>query len=249
MRKADQLETLKILIVGAHGGIGEALTTLLVDQGHTIIALSRFDSCILSAHNCRLHRVLLGLGEFNLDDEASIKIAFKLIKEHYSSIDAIVHCAGAAHGSILGMITRNDFLCNLTTNLVSPIIFSQMFLRLLKKSSNPSIINISSISAFRDDPGSLVYACSKAALNQATRIMAKELGRYKIRVNTVAPGITLTPMLDLMDKKSITSQIEFTPTGRATTPREVAQLISFLISSQSMQINGQVIKIDGGLSS
>ena len=109
-----------------------------------------------------------------------------------------------------------------------------------------SIVNISSISSFRFDEGTLAYGASKAALNFATSILAKELGSHGIRVNAVAPGITNTPMLNNMDKKAIDKQIYDSALKKIAFPSEIASLVSFLCKNNASHITGQIIKVDGG---
>jgi 3-oxoacyl-[acyl-carrier protein] reductase len=97
--------------------------------------------------------------------------------------------------------------------------------------------------------GSAEYGAAKAGVINLTRTAAKELGPYNITVNAIAPGMVATPTnLRLKNKGSrfIETAIEGTPTGRMTTPEEIAEIVLFLSSSAAANINGQVITMDGG---
>ena len=131
-------------------------------------------------------------------------------------------------------------------NFFSQIRITQLLLKFLKKSKNSSIINIGSISGLTPERGNLAYGTSKSALMFASKIMANEFGYYKIRVNSVAPGIIKTKMLKKMDKKNIQKIINNSFNQKIGTAEEVADLITYLCSDKARHINGQTIKIDGG---
>ena len=234
------------VLTGSSGGIGCKIKDVLIDQNYLLFCFSTSEySCIYSLNGERIV-IPLDLNSIDINDDNAVRSAVLLIKQEFGYIDSLINCAGIAYGSMLGMIKRNHLLECIETNFVSHVMICQQFIRLLKNSTNPSIVNISSISAFRDDRGTLGYACSKAALNLSTRIMARELAFHNIRVNAVAPGVTDTEMLKLMDTKSINLQKEAASNGRIALPLEIANLVIFLISAKSLHLNGQIIKIDGG---
>ena len=93
----------------------------------------------------------------------------------------------------------------------------------------------------------MAYGSSKAALNFATKVIARELAPFNIRVNAVAPGVTETDMLNKMDKKSIDQQINISSLKKVAKTFEIASVIAFLSSENSSHITGQIIKVDGGI--
>ena len=105
-------------------------------------------------------------------------------------IDLLVNNAGIPHGSLFMTTSINDLTDVISANFMSHINISQICARLMMKRSKGKIINISSISAARADAGTLAYGTSKAALEYATKVMARELGSYGIMVNAISPGIT-----------------------------------------------------------
>ena len=114
----------------------------------------------------------------------------------------------------------------------------------MKKKSG-SIVFLSSSVSFSSDVGTLSYGCTKAALNFAVPVIARELSSHGIIVNAIAPGVVDTPMLDQMSAQSIQHQLDRSSDKRLCSPAEVASLAYFL-SAESSHLTGQIIKIDGG---
>ena len=134
-------------------------------------------------------------------------------------------------------------------NFFSVYFITQKVLKLLKKSKEPSIVNISSSASIENNIGRFAYASSKQILNSFTKTLSKEVGRYKIRVNSIAPGLTNTKMMKKSTTdKNIEETIKRIPIARVAETDEIAQLVLFLSSNNSSYINGQIISIDGGLS-
>ena len=115
------------------------------------------------------------------------------------------------------------------------------------RSKRGSIINISSNNALIPTEGRVAYAASKSSLITASNVMAIELGRYNIRVNSIAPGLTETEMMySSTSKKFIDQTLERISLRRTGKPEDVANLVVFLASDLSSYISGETIKIDGG---
>jgi 3-oxoacyl-[acyl-carrier protein] reductase len=115
----------------------------------------------------------------------------------------------------------------------------------MSRAKKGSIINISSISGIINEPGTLSYGSSKAALIFATKIMATELGKDNIRVNSVAPSLTRTDMYEQMDEKARYKMIESSALKRVCKPEEVANVVMFLASDLSSFVSGQTVRVDG----
>ena len=112
-----------------------------------------------------------------------------------------------------------------------------------KKSKSASIINIGSISGLQSERGTLSYATSKSALMHATKILAKELSIYNIRVNSVAPNIVKTDMLKKMDKKILKKMLTQTPHNKPLSVNDVSKIVMYLASEKSSKLNGKILKI------
>ena len=235
------------LVTGASSGIGKAIAHLFAKNQFTVLGATRSG---IYQFSCDVHDQIQGALvidiPFDLSDLNSIKVTVGYIKDHYGRIDCLVNSAGVAHGSLIQMTRLEDLRRCMDINFVGQICIIQESIRLLRKSENPCIVNISSISAFRSDPGSIAYGASKAALNFATSVLSTELQRFHIRVNAIAPGITETPMLTQMSESSVRTQIDSADIKRVATPLQIAEVALFLSTKSSSHITGQIIKVDGG---
>ncbi|MFQ6114771.1 MAG: SDR family oxidoreductase, partial [bacterium] len=115
-----------------------------------------------------------------------------------------------------------------------------------REKNRGKIVNVSSINGLRGKFGLANYAASKAGLIGLTKTVAKELGRYNVNVNAVAPGFVTTPLTLKLPEKFINESLEETVLGRLATPEDIANVIFFLCSDLARHITGEVIKVDGG---
>jgi 3-oxoacyl-[acyl-carrier protein] reductase len=169
--------------------------------------------------------------------------------DNFGRVDILVNNAG----SIIKLMRFEDCADEvwdavMDVNLKSVFLCSQTVIPYMKEQRAGRIINISSLAAqVGGRGGSLPYAAAKAAVNTLTKGLANELGQYNITVNAVAPGIILTPFHDQFSRPDrLQEVISATPLGRAGSPEEVAELVSFLASDEAGFITGEVIGIDGG---
>jgi NAD(P)-dependent dehydrogenase (short-subunit alcohol dehydrogenase family) len=143
-----------------------------------------------------------------------------------------------------------DFDLIMAVNVRAPMLVAQQVVRdLMKRGERGAIVNVSSIAADVGTPLHTAYCASKGALDAMTRVMAKELGPSGIRVNSVNPTITLTPMGELAwsDPARSKPMLERIPMGRFVQPQEVASVIAFLLDDAvSAMVHGTGIDVDGG---
>lgn len=235
------------LITGASSGIGKTIAHHFARNQFTVLGATRSGIYHFSYddHN-QVHESLEIDITFDLSNVKSVKDTIDYIKDRYGRIDCLVNSAGIAHGSLIQMTRLEDLQRCMNINFIGQICVIQESIRLLRKSEAPCIINISSISAFRSDPGSIAYGASKAALNFATSVLSSELQQFNIRVNAIAPGVTNTPMLDQMSESSIRKQTDAADIKIVATPLQIAEVALFLSTKSSSHITGQIIKVDGG---
>ena len=184
---------------------------------------------------------------FDLLDNQKIDKQLKSLYKNIDHLDLVILNAAVPHGGILEMTKINDIKKIFEINFFSQIYIIQKLLRFLKKSNSPSIILISSIASISPSKGNLAYGGSKAVINYATKVLAEEFASYNIRVNSIAPIVINNNMGKKMDAKSKNEMISSTFQKKILKNSDVINMISFLISQKSNRINGQILRIDGGM--
>jgi len=235
------------VVTGANGGIGLAVVKNLIINGYFVVACTKSNSKRLEKFKSESEisdRIFIEICDITNSEQ--VKNTIKKIFSLFKRVDILVNSAGIPHGKLFLMSQKEDLHNVFETNFFSLLIFTQSIARIMGRNKNGSIVNISSISAFRHDEGTLAYGASKAALNFATSVLAKELAHQGIRVNAIAPGVTNTPMLKSMEKNAINKQIDESALKKIATPSEIASSVYFLCKESSSHITGQVIKVDGG---
>jgi 3-oxoacyl-[acyl-carrier protein] reductase len=240
-----------VLITGCSRGIGKALLECFLHEGANVLCCVRkkdfeFEAFLnrIALRPTQFCRVL----EFDLTDDISVKEVTRDLIKQKLVLDILINNAGIADGSIFEMTSAKRLKEVFEINFFSQINLTQRLLRLLKRSQSGRIVNIGSISGVSGDKGTLSYGCSKSALMFATKVLANELSRYDITVNAVAPGVTSTNMADKMAGVERTELVNRSFLQRECTTSEVVNVVRFLASGGSSFVNGQIIRVDGGMS-
>ena len=237
-------------ITGCNRGIGKAiLGKLMSNNANIYCAVKKKDSglseCLERYNKASGSRA--EIIELDLSNGKHIKDSIKILYERKEKIDILINNAGIAQGSIFEMTSIDTMKDVFEINFFSQLTLTQLLLRFLKKSDAACIINIGSITGLIPEIGNISYGSSKAALMFATKIMANELARHNIRVNAIAPGLINTDMLDQMDSKSIDTILDQSFLKKIGEVEDIAALVLFLASEAAKLINGQIIRVDGGM--
>ena len=243
------------LVTGAGQGIGEGMAKVLASHGSKvmIVDLNRKSAEEVAKEINSLFPHSAAFFEADLTDSRAINSMIDATLSTFTKIDCICNNAAASKG--LGPVedySLEDVQATLDLTFTSLWKCLQVEVKSLKKQSIPaSIVNISSNSAIKGYAFNSIYAASKAAVNNLTQSVAKEVARNGIRVNAVSPGTINTPGVkryfesepkakEMLEKSSLLRRI-----GE---PEEIGELVSFLLSDRSSFITGQVISVDGGSS-
>lgn len=245
-----KFENKVVCITGADGGIGREITKKFATEGATLILTSiaqseAFDSFIAELKN--EYKVEVYSFYFDLSDEETIKNAIKEIKALKLKINVLINNAGMPHLAIVPFTKMADVKKVFQVNYFAQFQITQGLLGSMVKDGSGVILNAASIAGIDGDPGNAVYGATKASMILFTKVLSKELAPQGIRVNAVAPGLTKTPFADAMGDKAKASMEQISSMGRLATPKEIANTYYFLASDEASFINGQVIRVDGGV--
>ncbi len=239
------------VITGCNRGIGEKILEVFSENGANIFACVReidnnFKSQIKKIE--KKYKNKITPIQLDLSNIENVKIAAKDIISKCGNLDILVNNAGSIYTGLFSMTTSKKLKELFEINFFSQSEFTQYLIKPMLKNKKGNIIFVSSTSGIDGNIGRSAYSSSKAALIIQSKSMAKELGRYNIRVNCVAPGLTDTRMMtENTDQKNIDQFIETTSLKRLASAEEIANVILFLSSDLSSYITGQTVRVDGGI--
>ncbi len=236
------------LITGASRGIGESMAKLFASHGSNLVLLSR-DINLLSSLKVELEKtnnVKVYIYQVDVSNVDEVKAIFKQIKSDNICLDILVNNAGIMIDGTLLMMKDELIHKIIDSNLLGTMYVTQAAIKLLIKNKGGVIINMSSIVGRKGISGQSVYSASKSAILGFTKSLSKELIPLNIRVNSIAPGFIDTNMTKNIPKDKIINNIGM---ARAGLPLEVANVALFLASDLSTFVNGQIIRVDGGITS
>ncbi len=184
----------------------------------------------------------------DISKPADVKKLFADTVNAFGKLDILVNNTGILQFETLEAITAENLHAQINTNLIGTILATQQAAALMHTDGG-SIINISATTSINPLPGTLVFSATKAAIDNVTKVLAKELGPKNIRINTIAPGMTATEGSN--EKGIIGSDFEnqtrsITPLGRIAAPQDIARVAVFLASEDSAWVTGERIQVSGG---
>ena len=249
------LKNKKIVISAGASGIGWATAKVLDQRGAKVFVCDIDEGRVKAINSDKKNKIKAFV--CNADEEKEVYNFFKEIKKITTTLDCLINNVGIAGptGSI-EKLNYKDWDKTLKTNIIGHFVFTKCAIPMLKKNKGGSIINISSTAGVFGFPLRSPYAASKAANISFTKTAAMELGKYKIRVNSILPGvirgIRMQKVIDAkanylgVSKKSIEKEfISMASMNCWIEEEDIGKLCSFLISDDGNKISGQSIAVDG----
>jgi 3-oxoacyl-[acyl-carrier protein] reductase len=242
--------TSKVAVVtGGTRGIGFATVRALAEAGATVVLTGRDEASakdraaeVAAEYDANVTGVAL-----DVTDSKAVATVIRAVAKEHGKLDIVVANAGVLEDALVGMIRDELVEKMLTTNVAGTIYTVQAAARSMMRKKSGAIVVLASIVGEKGSAGQTAYAASKAAVGNIARSTAKELGRYGIRVNGVAPGVIETAMTSHLGDEILEGRIADTALARLGKAEEVAKAIRFLVSDEASFVTGQILGVDGGL--
>ena len=240
------------LVTGGAAGIGKATAIRFAEEGAKVVI------CDLAEETGQQVAEEIG-GEFfkvNVADRQAVQEWVDAVVEKYGRVDVMINNAGILRdgqlvkvkdGELVKQMAEEDFDLVISVNLKGVFNCTQAVSPYMIKQGGGVILNASSIVGLDGNFGQTNYVATKAGVIGMTKVWARELGKYQIRVNAVAPGFTLTEMVKQMPEKILDGMVAQTPLRRLGEPRDIANAYLFLASDEAEFISGVTLRVDGGI--
>jgi 3-oxoacyl-[acyl-carrier protein] reductase len=246
-----------VVVTGAGAGIGRATAIRFAEEGARVAAWDIDDSAAAALLD-DLARAG-GEGSFravDVRDGAAVSAAVEATVGEWGRVDVLVNNAGIVRdaqlvkwkdGQVASVMSDDLFDAVIDVNLRGPFYCTRAVVPHMIRQGKGVILTASSVVGLYGNFGQTNYAATKAAVINMTRTWARELGRYGIRVNAVAPGFIATEILRAMPQKILDGMVAHTPLGRMGEPRDIADAYAWLASDRAAFVHGTVLSVDGGL--
>jgi 3-oxoacyl-[acyl-carrier protein] reductase len=232
------------IVTGAARGIGRAIAIDLAKSGVKVV---------INYRNSRESAIQLAADIDGIAVQADVSTsegaeALVTAAVQLGSLDILVNNAGITDDNLTIRMSDKQWDDVMRTNSGGTFRMIRAALPVMARQRSGSIVNVSSVTGLRGNPGQANYSASKAAIHGMTRTIAKEMARRNVRVNAVAPGFIETEMTATLPNQILEAARTQIPLQRMGQPHEVAEVVTFLCGPHSAYITGQVFVVDGGLS-
>lgn len=242
------------LITGGAAGIGKATAKRFFEEGATVIICDLDEE--LGEKTVQEIGPQVAFYNVNVTDRQAVQNWVDDVVQNFGHIDVLVNNAGilrdnllvkVKEGELVKQMPEEDFDQVIAVNLKGVFNCTQAVTPYMIKKGSGVILNATSVVGLDGNFGQTNYVATKAGVIGMTKVWARELGRYNIRVNAVAPGFILTEMVRQMPQKILDNMVGHTPIGRMGQPRDIANTYLFLASEEASFITGATLRVDGGI--
>ncbi|MDL5513076.1 SDR family oxidoreductase [Arenibacter sp. M-2] len=241
-----KLEGQLVIVTGGARGIGEGICKVFCNEGATVALWDVLQDGQQTAKVIADSGGKIFYQKVDVTDQESVDRAVAKIIEEYGRIDVLINNAGIIRDRSILKMSREEWDQVMRVNVDSLYITAKSVVPHMKVANYGRIISASSINAFHGAFGQTNYSASKAAIVGFTHSLCREVGKYNITVNAVAPGFIKTEMTDSMPEDVIQAGISMIPVGRIGTPEDMGHAYLFLASKEAGFISGHTLHANGG---
>ncbi len=236
------------IVTGGTRGIGFATVKKFLDNNAQVVLFGSrkesVDKAINELKEINENYEVMGLYP-NISDAKEVEEAFNEVKNKYGKIDILVNNAGISAMESIYDYAEENFKKIMDLNVNAVFNCSKAVAPIMKENGGGVILNTSSMVSLYGQPSGCGYPASKFAVNGLTKSLARELGKDNIRVNAVAPGVTMTDMMKRVPEEKIKGVIATIPLGRIGEPEDIANAFLFLASDMASYVTGEILSVDG----
>jgi 3-oxoacyl-[acyl-carrier protein] reductase len=232
------------LVTGGSGGIGGACARVLAEQGFRVAVTYRSREAeareLAGEIDGRAYPLDLQSGE-------QVRELARAVEEDLGTVQVLVHSGGMIRDALLPFLREEDWDAVHDVNLKGPALLTKALIKGMLAARWGRVIAITSASGVIGQVGQTHYSAAKGGLIAFTKALAREVVRYGVTVNAVAPGLIDTEILADVSEKAMEEMLGRVPLGRLGRPEEVAGLVGYLASEEGAYVTGQTLRVDGGL--
>ena len=244
------LEGKVAVVTGGTRGIGLGIVKRFLEEGAAVVLFgSRKETAVKAFMKLKeeLPEAKVNCMWPLLTCESEVAVALDGAVQEFGRLDILVNNAGISQRTALADYTEDEFDKIMDLNVKAAFMCSKVAAEIMKKQGGGVILNTSSVVSLYGQQSGVGYPTSKFAINGLTKSLARELGKFHIRVNAVAPGVVATDMVKALPQEMIEPIVRQIPLGRMAQPEDIANAFVYLASDLASYVSGEILSVDGAV--